>query len=274
MTQIFKEDGTIVPVTRIIAGPCFVTDKKTVEKDGYVAIQVCFQEKRKKANKAVAGKFKKVFKNDNNFQTVKEFRLDSDDKMAEKLNLGDKVTVEALSEGDIVDVQGVSKGKGFQGVVKRHGFHGGNKSHGNKDQLRMPGSIGATGPAHVLKGMKMGGHMGNQGVTLKNLEIVKIVPEENVLYITGAVPGARNGFLFLRAEGEFEPSVDKIEEPKKEEKQPVDEKKKEKANVEALKAEDKPTEEVKLEEKKVEEKAEKKKEEVKDQKIDQSKENK
>ena len=211
MTQKFLEDGTVVPVTVVKAGPCLVTVKKTEEKDGYNSIQVAYKE-AKKSNKAVKGFFKKIFGNsDTTYKILKEFRLKSDDLMFSKLEVGQIIDVSAFSIGDIVKVQGKSKGKGFQGVVKRHGFKGTKATHGNKDQLRMPGSIGATGPAHVFKGTRMGGHMGNQMATTTNLEIVDVLLEEQEIWIKGALPGGINGILYIIGKGEFEPKKQEIE---------------------------------------------------------------
>lgn len=204
MSQIFQPDGVVVPVTRISAGPCFVTGKKTVASDGYVAVQIAYGARRK-YSKPLAGLFKKVFHKDNfGFRFLKEFRLNEQDSTLEKLSVGQELNASIFQIGDQVTVQGVSKGRGFQGVVKRHHFRGGKKSHGHKDQLRMPGSIGAKGPAHVFKGTRMGGHMGNDLVTIKNLEIIDINLARNEIVLKGAVPGARNGILYLKAEGDIE----------------------------------------------------------------------
>ncbi|NQT49835.1 50S ribosomal protein L3, partial [Candidatus Kuenenbacteria bacterium] len=141
MTQKFLEDGRVVPVTRVTAGPCFVSRKKDVEdKDGYRAVQVCYSNDKKVVGKPMSGFFKKVFKKDMNFRHLKEFRLTDTDPMFEKIKVGDELNASIFEVGDIVKVQGTSKGKGFQGVVRRHGFSGGPASHGHKDQSRMPGS--------------------------------------------------------------------------------------------------------------------------------------
>ncbi len=189
MSQIFKEDGTVIPVTLIQAGPCVVTDVRTKDKDGYSAVQVGFGE-TKKVNKAQVSRAKEF----GPVGLTREFRVDETD-----LKPGDKIKVNLFEEGDKVDIVGTSKGKGFQGVVKRHGFHGSPASHGHKDQLRMPGSIGAQGPQRVLKGTRMPGRMGNDRVTVKNLEVVAIDPKTNTLAIKGAVPGARNSLVFVRS---------------------------------------------------------------------------
>lgn len=190
MSQIFKDDGTVIPVTLIQAGPCVVTDVRTKDKDGYLAVQVGFGE-TKKVNKAQAPRAKAF----GPVRLTREFRVDETD-----LKPGDKIEANLFEEGDKVDVVGTSKGKGFQGVVKRHGFHGSPASHGHKDQLRMPGSIGAQGPQRVLKGTRMPGRMGNDRVTVKNLEVVAVDPKTNTLAIKGAVPGARNSLVFVRSQ--------------------------------------------------------------------------
>jgi len=216
MKQLFAEDGKAITVTSVIAGPCFVTTKKTKAKDGYNAIQLAWEEiKTQRANKPLLGFFKKIFSEDIAFRYSRECRMPDNDTMLEQLNPGQKVDVSMFTLGDLVDVIGTSKGKGFQGVVKRHGFHGSPKSHGHKDQLRMPGSIGAGGVQRVFKGKKMGGHMGDESVTVKNLKVVGIDLDKNELMLAGPVPGARNGLLLLRAPGSFElskPEVPVVEE--------------------------------------------------------------
>lgn len=207
MTQIFKEDGTVVPVTRVQAGPCTVTQVKTKEKDGVNSIQVGYGEQKKfRQARAQQGHL-------NGLPTVrvmKEFRTTEADAHLER---GTTFTVATFAPGDKIKVTGVSKGKGFQGVVKRHGFKGQAASHGNKDQLRMPGSIGATGPARVFKGMKMGGRMGTDQVTISNLEIISVDTETNELFIKGAVPGARGGYLYIYTnDGTIEPMVEEVVE--------------------------------------------------------------
>ena len=194
MEQLFLEDGTVVPVTVVIATPCIVTQVKTVEKDGYIAIQVA-SGKKKRVNKPLTGHLKKTGKDNLTPVIIMEFRCDD----TENIQIGDEIPVTVFEKGDAIDVVGTTKGRGFQGVVKRHGFHGSPKTHGHKDQLRMPGSIGATDAQHVFKGMRMGGRMGHDRKTIKNLEIVGINSEENLLYIKGAVPGARGSFVYVRA---------------------------------------------------------------------------
>lgn len=200
MTQKFLNDGTVIPVTKVQVGNCVVTQIKNETKDGYKSAQIGFGSK-KKLNKSLAGHLKGF----DNFRYLKEFFLEKD----EKLEKGDKIDISTFVVGDVVKVTGVSKGKGFQGVVKRHGFKGGPASHGHKDQLRMPGSIGATGPAHVFKGTRMAGRMGGDQVTVKNLEIIEIDLDNNLLFIKGALPGYRGSLIKIIGEGELR--VDKKE---------------------------------------------------------------
>ena len=189
MSQVFKDDK-VIPVTQIQAGPCLVTQIKTQEKDGYQAVQLGFEKKRQ-SNRSLLGHLKKTGNKDQGYNRYsKEFKVEKTD-----LKLGDKIKVDIFQPGDKVEVIGTSKGKGFQGVVRRHGFHGSPASHGHKDQLRMPGSSGATGPARVFKGKKMPGRMGGKQVTVKILEVIDVIPGENLLLIKGAVPGTRNSLL-------------------------------------------------------------------------------
>lgn len=202
MTQVWQGDN-VVGVTRVQAGPCVVVQIKNEDKDGYSAVQVGFGKRQSKNIKKPQLEHMKGL---DNFRYLREFRISSDtpkDTKERQLKRGDKIDVSAFEVGDNIQVEGVSKGKGFQGVVKRHGFHGQDKTHGNKDQLRMPGSIGATGPAHVFKGQKMPGRMGGDQVTVKNLEVVEVDKENNILLIKGAVPGARNGLVLISGEGEL-----------------------------------------------------------------------
>ena len=192
MTSIFTPDGKHTACTIIEAGPCVVTQVKTIENDGYNATQLAFGDKKEKHTvKAEANHFSKAGTTAKKF--VKEFRDSSLDK-----NLGETVTVEIFAEGDKIEVIGTTKGKGFQGVVKRHGFHGvGGQSHGQHDRSRAPGSIGGSSyPARVFKGMRMAGRMGNDRVKLKGLKVIKIFPEKNYLLISGSVPG-HNGSIVL-----------------------------------------------------------------------------
>jgi large subunit ribosomal protein L3 len=192
MTQVFAEDGMIVPVTVIQAGPCFVVQKKTADKDGYDAVQIGLVEKvsNRRITSAVRGHFEKAGVQP--VKTLAEFDYSGD------ANVGDRVQVDIFKEGDQIDVIGRSKGKGFQGVVRRHNFAGGRATHGSMFH-RAPGSIGASAfPSRVMKGMRMGGRMGGDQVTVKNLRVAKVDPENNLLYIRGAVPGGRNGLVLVR----------------------------------------------------------------------------
>ena len=192
MTQVFAEDGSIVPVTVIQAGPCLVVQKKTAEKDGYDAVQLGLVEKL--SNRRITGPMRGHFEKANvaPTRTVIEFEYDGE------ANVGDRVAVDIFQAGDSIDVVGKSKGKGFQGVVKRHHFRGGRASHGSMFH-RAPGSIGASAfPSRVMKGMRMGGRMGGDQVTVKNLRVTKIDPENNLIYIRGAVPGGKNAVVVLR----------------------------------------------------------------------------
>lgn len=185
MSQVFRPDGTVVPVTLVQAGPCVVTQVKTLETDGYASVQLGFAPKRSVA-KPQAGHLKDL----PTMGTLREFRLAD----ATELKRGDTVEASAFAAGDKIHVTGTSKGRGFQGVVKRHGFHGSPASHGHKDQLRMPGSSGAGGVQHVLKGRRMAGRMGDEQVTVQNLEVIE-VRDGGVLAVKGAVPGARHSLL-------------------------------------------------------------------------------
>lgn len=221
MTQRFTDDGNAVPVTVVEAGPCVVSQVKTEERDGYNSVQIGFGT-AKKLSKAEKGHVKKL----GDVKHLREFRLDE----PEELERGNIIKASVFTSGDIVAVRGTSKGRGFQGVVKRHGFHGSPASHGHKDQLRMPGSIGATDAARVFKGTRMGGHMGASSVTLQNLTITEVDAEKNLLFIQGAVPGARGSLLLISGEG----TMDLNAAPQKEEvveKQDKPDEKKEK-NVE------------------------------------------
>ena len=193
MTSVFSADGKNVPCTVIEVGPCVVTQVKTEEKDGYAALQLGFQEKTEKhTNKPEAGHFKKAGVNPQ--RHLAEFKgFDGEYK------LGDTITVDLFSDASFVDVIGTSKGKGYQGVVKRHGFGGvGQTTHGQHNRLRAPGSIGACSyPATVFKGMRMAGHMGAERVTVQNLQIIKVMPENNVLVVKGSVPGAKGSILSI-----------------------------------------------------------------------------
>ena len=190
MTQIFRDDGKAEAVTAIEAGPCTVTQVKTAAKEGYNAVQLGFGE-AKRLKSPQRGHLKGL----GQFRHLREFRVDD----TEAGEVGDKVDVSLFQEGDLVDVTGISKGKGFAGVVKRHGFRGGPKTHGQSDRHRHPGSIGAgTSPGRVFKGMRMAGRMGGERATVRHLEILGAVPDRNLLLVKGAVPGNRNGLLLVR----------------------------------------------------------------------------
>jgi large subunit ribosomal protein L3 len=190
ITQVFTEGGTVEAVTAIEAGPCTVTQIKSVGKEGYNAIQLGFGE-AKRLNAPEQGHLGKL----GLFKHLREFRVED----TSDIELGHRVDVSLFQPGDLVDVVGVSKGKGFAGTVKRHHFAGGPKTHGQSDRHRAPGSIGAgTDPGRVLKGQRMAGHMGNQRVTVKRIKVVKADPDRNLLLVKGAVPGARNGLLEIR----------------------------------------------------------------------------
>lgn len=193
MTSVFSADGINIPCTVIEAGPCVVTQVKTVEVDGYSAVQVGFVEKKEKsATKPEMGHVKKAGATPK--KKYVEFR-DQDASIA----LGDVLTVELINENGWVDITGQSKGKGFQGVVKRHGFGGvGQATHGQHNRLRAPGSIGASSyPSRVFKGMRMGGQMGNARVKIENLKVLKIIPEQNLLLVRGSMPGAKGSFVII-----------------------------------------------------------------------------
>ncbi|MEO8218998.1 MAG: 50S ribosomal protein L3 [Acidobacteriota bacterium] len=192
MTQVFAEDGVLVPVTVVQAGPCLVVQKKTSEKDGYDAVQLGLVEKfsSRRLTEPMRGHFEKA--------SVQPMRTLVEMDYEGEANVGDRVLVDIFKAGDTVDVVGKSKGKGFQGVMKRHHFGGGRASHGSMFH-RAPGSIGASAfPSRVMKGMRMGGRMGGDQVTVKNLRVAKIDPENNLIYIRGAVPGGRNALVVLR----------------------------------------------------------------------------
>ncbi len=215
MTQVW-EGEKVVAVTRIQAGPCVVSQIKTKKQDGYEAIQLGFgSRKEKNIKKPQLGHLAKITKAQPkvkiNFSLLKEFKAP-----AEKLSVGDVIQVDSFAAGDVIQVTGISKGKGFQGVVKRHGFHGHPKTHGHKDQLRMPGSIGAGGVQHVFKGTRMAGRMGGEQVTTTNLKVVEVLAETNELLVKGAVPGARNSYVFISGPGELkigQPQEEKQETP-------------------------------------------------------------
>ena len=193
MTSIYDASGKIVPCTVIEAGPCVVTQVKTVEKDGYSAIQLGYDEKKEKnTTKPLKGHFAKAGTTPK--RIVREFTRFEE---GSKKSFGEVLDVSVFTEGEFVDVSGVSKGKGFQGVVKRHGFRGvGDATHGQHNRLRAPGSMGASSyPSRVFKGMRMAGQMGNVKVKVTNLQIIKIVQEKNLLLVKGSVPGSNGSYL-------------------------------------------------------------------------------
>ncbi len=195
MTQIFDENGNVIPSTLVNAGPITAIQIKTKEKDGYEAAQFGFgQRKEKNIKKPQKGHCKNV---KTNFRYLREFKMTLADKS--DLKTGDVIDASVFEKGDIVNVAGISKGKGFQGVVKRHGFHGGPRTHGQKHSEREPGSIGATGPQRVFKGTRMPGRMGGNRITVKNLKIAQVDKKNNQLLISGAVPGRKGTLLEIRA---------------------------------------------------------------------------
>ncbi len=192
-TQIFKDNGKVKSVTAIEAGPCTVIQVKTTGKEGYNAVQLGFGEV-KRLKSPLRGHLKGL----GQFKHLREFRMDD----IEAIEVGNKVDASLFAEGDLVDITGITKGKGFAGVVKRHHFAGGPKTHGQSDRHRHPGSIGSnTFPGRVLKGLRMAGHMGNERVTVRNLEVIASDVTRNLLLVKGAVPGANNGLLLIRKTG-------------------------------------------------------------------------
>ncbi len=204
MTQVFTEDGEMKAVTAIQAGPCKVTQVKNVAKEGYNAVQLGFGD-AKKLNSAEKGHLKEL----GNFKFLREFRIDD----ISGIEVGQQIDASVFKTTDLVNVIGISKGKGFAGVVKRHHFAGGPKTHGQSDRHRAPGSIGATTfPGRVFKGMRMSGHMGDDRVTARNLRIFKADPECNVLMVIGAVPGGKNGLVLIEKSGEVKKKIEKKQE--------------------------------------------------------------
>jgi large subunit ribosomal protein L3 len=194
MTQVYAADGKAVPVTVIQAGPCVVVQRKSTRTDGYSAVQLGLVEARKakRIGKPMQGHFKKADLPP--CRVLREIRVEEGDAA----KVGDKVSVGLFAPGDMIQVSGISKGKGFQGVVKRHHFRGGDATHGSMFH-RAPGSIGASAfPSRVLKGMRAAGHMGQDSVTVRNLEVVRVDEESNLLVVKGAVPGASGGYLVIR----------------------------------------------------------------------------
>jgi len=195
MTSVFSVEGKNIPCTVIEAGPCVVSQVKTMEKDGYQALQLAFDDKREKsANKAEFGHFKKAG------TTPKRKVVEFKDTFRERFELGDVINVGIFSENEYVDVEGISKGKGFQGVVRRHGFGGvGDRTHGQHNRLRAPGSLGGSSwPSRVFKGLRMAGHMGGNSMTIENLLVLKVIPEQNIIVLKGSVPGAKGSYISIR----------------------------------------------------------------------------
>lgn len=193
MTSVFNAEGKNIPCTVIEAGPCVVTQVKTVEKDGYSAVQIAYDDKAEKnANKCLLGHFKKA-------GVTPKRRLVEFKSFEGELNLGDVITVDVFEENDWVDVTGISKGKGFQGVVKRHGFGGvGGQTHGQHNRQRKPGSLGASSyPSRVFKGKRLPGQTGGEQVKVLNLRILKKLPENNLLLVKGSIPGAKGSYLII-----------------------------------------------------------------------------
>ena len=193
MTSVFSTDGKNVPCTVIEVGPCVVTQIKTLEKDGYEAVQVGFQDKKEKhTTRPEAGHFKKAGVTPK--RHLAEFK-----NFDQTPELGSTLTVDIFTEGGFVDVVGTSKGKGYQGVVKRHGFGGvGQQTHGQHNRLRAPGAIGACSyPAKVFKGLRMAGQMGNERVTVQNLQVIKVLPEHNLSMVKGSIPGAKGSIVLV-----------------------------------------------------------------------------
>ena len=194
MTQVYAEDGRAIPVTVIEAGPCVVVQRKSKEKDGYSAVQLGLVERRKvkRVTKAMKGHFEKAGLPP--CRVLREFRVDD----GAEVKVGDKVSVELFAAGEEINVTGISKGKGFQGVVKRHHFRGGAATHGSMFH-RAPGSIGASAfPSRVLKGMRAAGHMGSDRVTVRNVKVVRVDAENNILVVRGSIPGAGGGYVVIR----------------------------------------------------------------------------
>ncbi len=193
MTSLFTPDGKNIPVTLIQAGPCVVTQVKTVENDGYAAVQLGFGDKKlKRVTKAEAGHYKKT-------NTAPKKKVAEFDSEGLELSAGDVVDANLFIEGEFVDVVGTSKGKGFQGVVKRHGFAGvGGQTHGQHNRARHPGSIGACSwPSRVFKGMRMAGRTGGNRVTIQNLTVMRVIADKNLLVVSGSVPGAKNSYVLI-----------------------------------------------------------------------------
>jgi len=193
MTSVFSVEGRNIPCTVIEAGPCIVSQVRTIEKDGYEAVQLGFQEKKEKhATKPEIGHFKKA-------GTTPKKKLVEFDGFGDDVKLGDIISADMFEPSNLIDISGISKGKGFQGVVRRHGFGGvGESTHGQHNRLRAPGSIGASSyPSRVFKGMRMAGRMGGAKITVQNIEVLKVIPENNLVIVKGSVPGANGSYLIL-----------------------------------------------------------------------------
>jgi large subunit ribosomal protein L3 len=193
MTSVFSVEGKNIPCTVIEAGPCIVTQIRTLETDGYEAVQLGFVDKKEKhATKAEIGHYKKA-------GTTPKRKVVEFDGFGSDVKLGDVITVDLLEADTFIDISGVSKGRGFQGVVKRHGFGGvGQSTHGQHNRLRAPGSIGASSyPSRVFKGMRMAGRDGGKTITVQNLQVLKVIPENNLLIVKGSVPGAKDSYLII-----------------------------------------------------------------------------
>ncbi len=195
MTQVFLDDGSLVPVTVVEAGPCAIVQKKTKDRDGYNAIQISFLPKKtQRVNKPLLGHYKKASTSPCYY--LREIRTDD----IEGYEVGQEINVSIFKPGDLVDVTGWSKGRGFSGVMKRHGFHGAPGSHGTHEYFRHGGSVGAaTYPHHVFKGKKMPGHYGNQRVTIQNIKVIDVKEDQNLILLRGGIPGSPNGLIIIRS---------------------------------------------------------------------------
>jgi large subunit ribosomal protein L3 len=196
MTQVFDEQGNVIPVTVIQAGPCYVTQVRNSERDGYVSVQLGFGET--KPSRLTKGQLGHLQRNDlPALKYLREFRVQGDDTV--DVEEGAEIKVDVFAAGELVDIIGTSKGRGFAGTIKRHGFHRGPKTHGQSDRERAPGSIGMCAtPARTIKGMRMSGRMGNDRVTMQNLEVVVVDSEKNLLAVKGSIPGSKGGIVIIR----------------------------------------------------------------------------
>jgi large subunit ribosomal protein L3 len=196
MTQVFNPNGFLIGVTAIEVGPCVVVQKRTEEKDGYIALQLGFDEKKEtKAKRPERGHFAKAKTTPK--RLLKEFRVSKE--IADKYEVGDTLGLADIAVGDIIDISGTSIGKGFTGVVKRYGFHGGKDTHGVHEAYRHGGSLGQNmTPARVMKGKKMAGHQGNKKITIQNVEVVRVFLEDNLIFVRGPIPGGKNSYLSIR----------------------------------------------------------------------------